>query len=214
MKKINCCLLCFVLSLFFVSCTPPQMLYLTPGKYLDPVAEQGGSVSVVLQEFLEDFGEAELVGEHVIGSKKQNLKIKTAQVSSTLDSLLRDRFIDRGVTFKHGNSWNLQMDGLERLADSGNGLVVGGKITRLSVKAETGFTRLTTKLELAMDVDCFIGVVKQRKIIRKSVYITEKVIKVSANQKAIEKVLDGFLATAAQQVMLNIEEPLAQIVHP
>lgn len=186
-------------------CAPPGVLYLTPGRYLAPIASGEDRAQIVLERFAESFSADEFLGQHLIGKREQSLKVKPTLVSGTIDTLLGDTLSNKNVVFTRGSGWDRGLAGLKTY-EGRAALVLSGEITQFSIKAKTGLTRLTSTLDISMDIDCLVGFVDEGKIVRKTVHMDEKVLKFSANQKAMEKVVDTFLADVVEQIQKNIAE--------
>jgi hypothetical protein len=146
-----------------------------------------------------------LVGRHQIGSGEQLLRVKPAVLSGAIDTLLGDALARKNVAFARGSGWDRELAGLQAYK-GGADLVIGGEITRFSLKVNTGLTRLTSNLDITMEVDCLLGLVKEGKIVRKTVRMNKKVLKFSADQKSMEQVVAAFLAEIVDQIHENIAE--------
>jgi hypothetical protein len=192
-------------------CSPPGILYLKPGRYLQPVALNEKSAQISLQRFTESFRRNENVGSHLIGRHVQALRVKPGQLSDALDTMLGDALVQDNVSFKRGSGWDRDLAGLQSYKGRA-ALVFGGEITEFSIKITTGVTRLTSNIDISMDVDCLTGLVDEEKIIRKTVRMNKTMLRFSADQKEIEKVIDVFLADIVEQIYKNYAEYVDQAV--
>ena len=116
-------------------CAPPGTLYLNPGRELQSAAPGEQRAPIVLEKFSESFSRDGLVGRHQIGSGEQLLRVKPAVLSGAIDTLLGDALARKNVAFARGSGWDRELAGLQAYK-GGADLVIGGEITRFSLKAE------------------------------------------------------------------------------
>jgi len=180
-----------------------------PDKYLFPtvpsqnfVAKSGG---IVFQKFTEDFLVDDLIGIHQLGSRQQKLKAMTGEISTALQTLIGNRLADHNhnVQLTDKQLWDLTVNGLEDQKDKA--IIIGGHVRRLSVQASTIKALVATEYEFLIEIDCYIGKVDEKKVIKRTVRYSHKMLSFLYSQKEMEKLLDKFLSETAAQVVENIE---------
>lgn len=191
-----------VLALLLAGCAARENLYLQPGQGL-PAPTASDRPVVQLAPFSEEFGSNEVVGGHFFRNQRQVLKIEEGQTARALRRLIGSHLAERGIPFIYGEEWNGAITGLERIQPPVR-LVVEGRISRLWLEVKSGITH--TNYDIRLDVDCRLGVVPDKKVISRTVHVSEEVIKFSSQPEEMEKLLDKSLAEAARQIALKIAE--------
>lgn len=191
-----------VLAFLLTGCAAPGSLYLQPGRGL---AAPTASVRPVVQlePFVEDFSAKGVIGGHFFRNQHQLLKIKKHETASVLRQLVGKRLAERGIPFAYGEQWNGTISGLDRIEPPVR-LVVDGRISRLWLEVKSGVTHSNYAIQL--DVSCRLGVVPEKKVISRTVHVSEEMVKFSSQPQEMEELLEKSLAEAARQIASKIVE--------
>jgi len=188
-------------------CGVRDSIYLDPGRYHGTPLSEGAGSRIVFQPFQIGFGEGQLIGRQIRGGHEIDLMTDPFTVTQTLDTSVQNRLAAKRVQLGGGRGWDFSVAGLGTLP-SGTEIVLGGKVTRLWMTAETGPMLTGTDYVLKMDVECFIGDIGQRRVDRRTVHLEEKRFEVSHSQKTMEKLLSDLVTEAAEQVFQSYVEVL------
>lgn len=192
-----------ILASLLAGCaTPPGTLFLQPGLSLPPPAASGRPL-VQLAPFAEDFDAGKVIGGHFFRNEHQVLKVRKQATALALQRMIARRLAARNIPFVYGGPWNGTIAGLNRIKPPVR-LVVDGHISRLWLEVKSGLTHSNYAIQL--DVGCRLGVVPERKVISRTVHVSEEVIKFSSRPEEMEKLLDKSLAEAAREIALKIAQ--------
>ena len=197
------------LLVVFSACSVMQDSYLFPDKPL--YRSDGTEAKILFQKFSEDFlNDTDAVGLRRVGSKQKKIKIMKGEVATTLHSRIAICLADKNYPTRLTGEklWNLTANDLER--QSGASILLGGKIRKFSVQVSTIVTRLRTEYEFQIEVDCYIGKVDSKKVIKRTVRFGQKMLNISPSQKTMDSFLNNFMQEAALQVVENIESFLRE----
>ena len=100
--------------------------------------------------------------------------------------------------------WPLSLESLEGVAARKDRLL-GGQIREFSVHADTVTARVATEFEFQIAVDCYIGQVGEKKVVKRTVRVGQKMLTFSSSQETANQLLSEFLEEVAQQVVENIQ---------
>jgi len=180
-----------------------------PDKYLFPsvpsqnVVDQDGRI--FFQKFTEDFLVDDLIGVHQLGNRQQKLKAMTGEVANALQTLIGNRLAGHhhNVQLADNQLWDLTVNDLDR--QDNKTVIIGGRIRRLSIQASTITALVATEYDFLVEIDCYVGRVEEKKVFKRTVRYSHKMISFLYSQKEMERLLDKFLSETAVQVVENIE---------
>nr|MBF0223009.1 hypothetical protein [Desulfobulbaceae bacterium] len=163
---------------------------------------------VVFQALSEDFFVNNEVGVHHVGDRQQKLKTMRGEVAKALQALITLRLTEKkhAVRVTDKNLWDLSIGDLGRQAD--NMTIIGGHIRVFILQASTITARVKTEYEFVVEVDCYIGKVGEKKVVKRTVRYVKEMLNISHSEKTMNALLDSFLEEAALQVAENIESYL------
>jgi hypothetical protein len=191
-----------VLAFLLTGCAAPGSLYLQPGRGLSAPTASVRPV-VQLEPFVEDFSAKGVIGGHFFRNQHQLLKIKKQETARVLRQLVGKRLAEQGIPFAYGEQWNGTISGLDRIEPPMR-LVVDGRISRLWLEVKSGVTHSNYAIQL--DVSCRLGVVAEKKVISRTVHVSEEMVKFSSQPQEMEELLEKSLAEAARQIASKIVE--------
>jgi hypothetical protein len=190
------------LLFLLAGCAAREPLYLQAGRGL-PAPAVSGRPLVQLEPFIEDFGAERVVGGHFFRTERQVLKVKEKETATALRRLIGQQLTERNIPFVYGEQWNGTITGLDRIEPPVR-LVVDGRISRLWLEVKTGVTH--TNYAIGLDIGCRLGMVREQKVISRTVHVAEEMVKFSSQPEEMEKLLDQSLAEAARQIAMKIAE--------
>jgi hypothetical protein len=202
-KGANLVVIALLLAGLLCSCSVLPDRYLFPTVPSREFAGQDGKI--IFQKLTEDFLATGQIGVHQVGNRQQKLKTMTGEVATALQTLIANQLADHNLVVQLADEklWNLTVGDLDRL--TGKSIVFGGQIRQLSVVASTLTARVATEYEFFTEIDCYIGRVEEKKVVKRTVRFSHKMLSFLHTQKEMDKLLDKFLAEAAVQVVENIE---------
>lgn len=186
------------IALALASCAPQDTIYLNLGAHLEQEKKLPDMAVVQLQPFVENFSADEVIGELFAGSTTQLIKMHNKTAARTLDTLLKQELSKKNITVTGGKGWDLSLDGLTGL-NRNIQVVMAGRINRLLLIAHKKFAH--TKYVLELGLECMLGLPKEKKVVTRSVHVSQEMITFKHTQEKMEKLLDDCLADGARQLV-------------
>ncbi len=199
-----------ILAFTLASCTIPASRYLatgpiTPAAYSDPA-----TAMVLIHPFTETFSSTPPIGRHLFsGNKQTKLLIKPQSASHTLTNLLQQELTTRKITVaRNDHDWDQSPASLASFK-SPNRLLITGQISHLALNVDETF--FSTKARVEIDVECVLGQIRDKKVIRRHVHVTQEMIRVRFNQQELEKLLHNCLTAASKEILAQCSNIVAFI---
>lgn len=198
-----------ILSLLLVagllSCSVLADRYLFPA-HSSFVPSATSQPTVLFQKFSEDFFTTGTIGMEQIGNRQRRIKVMTGEVAAALQPMIAERLAEKKIATRlvDQQMWALNVDSLDGVAAHEDRLL-GGQIREFSVHADTVTARVATEFEFQIAVDCYIGQVGEKKVVKRAVRVGQKMLSFSSSQETANNLLSQFLEETAQQVVENIQ---------
>ncbi|MDH5298434.1 MAG: hypothetical protein OEV91_05390 [Desulfobulbaceae bacterium] len=202
-------LLCLSLTVALAGCTPAASLYLDPDGGAPPSAA-ASRAAVLLHPFTEAFAAQSPIGSHRhLRDKETRLLIKPGQMGDALQAILLRELTAKQIAAAPDTArWNLSPEGLVAFKEPAR-LLLAGRITALRINADE--TLFTGKARAEMEVECVLGLVREQKVIRRNVHVSQEMVTVSLDQPALEKLLRNCLAAASQEILAQCGDLVATL---
>ncbi|MDH4320060.1 MAG: hypothetical protein OEV73_01035 [Desulfobulbaceae bacterium] len=199
-----------VLACILAACAVPASRYLSAGP--TALAEGGDprQAAVLLHPFTEAFAADARIGRHLFTNNRQTeLLVKPGSVGRALDAILQRKLLDGNIAVaQDGSRWDQTPAGLAAFADP-NRLLLSGRITRLTLEVEE--KPLSGKARAEMEVECILGVVKDKKVIRRNVHVAQEMITLSFGPQELEKLLADCLSAASAEILVQCGDLVAAV---
>ena len=196
--------------LFVTACAVPNSRYLS----LKPTNLAIGSkpepemAVVLIRPFSEAFTADAPIGRHLFSKNRQTkLLVKPGQVSLALDAILQQELVAKKIAVaQDGSTWDQSPAGLAAFKNP-NQLLISGRISHLSLNVDE--TLFSTKAQAEMDVECILGVIKDKKVIHRRVHVAQEMITLSFGQQELDKLLRNCLTAASQEILAHCSDLMA-----
>ncbi|MDH3359960.1 MAG: hypothetical protein OEL55_03735 [Desulfobulbaceae bacterium] len=205
-------LLVSLLALFFAlaACAVPATRYLSAGP-TEPGNDNDPSTAVILlRPFTETFASDSQIGHHLFTRNRQTkLLVKPDTISQTLDAMLLHELATKKIATAHnGITWDQSPEGLASFTKPTR-LIISGQITHLSLNVDEKV--LSGKARVEMDVECILGVVKDKKVIHRNVHVAQEMVTISFGQKDLDKLLADCLKEASKEILAKCSDLVASM---
>lgn len=142
--------------------------------------------------------ETETIGtRHRPRKKVDLLKLKGISLSESVTQAVKDYFVERGFKVTDCKGWDKSAEGLERLPKD-LFLVVAGKIHSFKVEARSGIS--ITDTQYSVKVDAFIGQIKKRRMVTRSIESAPKTKKMGFDPDEVKARLNSILTEVIQRL--------------
>lgn len=200
----------FCLSLFLVAalagCAAKNQIFLEPLRI--PEQPFQASSTLFFQPLQNNFAtQQQGIGTHTIGGKSIQIVSDYSALSDSFNADLLQKMNEKGWQVAAMNGWNMTPEGMAALSAQ-KGLILSGKIEKLSMSVDTGMTRTNSTYTLDAQVLLVIGDVLESKTTTREIELQEKTIKVTYSQKTMKELFDRFV----EEVALKAVEEYAAIV--
>jgi len=166
-----------------------------PGKKAPPTSK---IVGICPFEDARKEKEKEAIGIRYRPRKKVDLlKLKGIRLSESVTQAVKDYFAERGFEVTDCKGWDKSPEGLDRLPKD-LFLVVGGKIDSFTVEARSGITITDTHYNVKMEA--FIGQVKKRKIVTRSIESAPNTKKMGFDPEEVKARLNSILTEVIRKL--------------
>ena len=190
------------------ACAVPANRYLAAGPTELNHDNAPNTAVVLLRPFTETFATDSQIGRHLFTRDRQTkLLVKPGHVSQALDALLLQDLTTKRIAVAHdGNAWDQSPEGLAAFTEPTR-LLISGRITRLALNVDEKL--VSGKARIEMEVECVLGLVNDKKVIRRNVHVSQEMIRVSFDQKELEKLLADCLKEASQEILAQCRDLVA-----
>ncbi len=196
------------LACILAACAVPASRYLAVGPAAPAEGGDPRQATVLLHPFAEDFTADARIGRHLFTNNRQTLLlVKPGSVGRALDALLQRQLLAGTIAVaQDGSRWDQTPAGLAAFADP-NRLLISGRVTRLTLDVEE--RHLSGKARAEMEVECILGVVKDKKVIRRNVHVAQEMITLSFGPQELEKLLADCLTAASAEILVQCGDLVA-----
>lgn len=201
-------LLLLALTCILAACAVPASRYLTTEPIAAADTTDPSMAVVLLHPFSETFAADHQLGRHLLtGNRQTKLLIKPGRVARTLDAMLKRQLTSKNIaTTMDGGAWDQTPAGLAAFKEP-NRLLISGSITRLTINVDE--TLFSGRAQAEMDVECVLGLIKDKKVIRRRVHVAQEMVTVSFNRQDLENLLSNCLSAASVEILAQSDELVA-----
>ena len=190
------------------ACAVPAYRYLSTGLTSHVYNNDPDSAVVLLRPFTENFAADAKIGRHLFTRERETkLLVKPGRIGQAIDILLREELIAKDIAVaEDGINWDQTPEGLNAFGTPTR-LLLSGKITRLSLDVNQKL--LSGKARIEMDVECVLGLVGDKKVLRRNVHVAQEMVTVSFDQEELEKLLADCLKKASEEILAQCSDLVA-----
>jgi len=198
------------LAFALAACAVPASRYLSAGPTGLANGAEPNLAVVLIHPFAEAFAADARLGRHLFtGNRQTELLVKPGSVGLALDAILQRELVARKIAVaQDGSRWDQSPAGLAAFTDP-NRLLITGRITRLSLNVDE--KHLSGKARAEMEVECILGVVKEKKVIRRNVHVAQEMITLSFGSQELEKLLANCLKAASEEILAQCGDLVASL---
>jgi len=197
-KALVCLMILSVIAVF-LGCAESR-IYLVDLSYIaeEKAPPTSKVVGICPFEDARKENKTETIGtRHRPRNKVDLLKLKGISLSESVTQAVKDYFVERGFKVTDCKGWDKSAEGLERLPKE-LFLVVAGRIDSFKVEARSGISITDTQYRVKMDG--FIGQIKKRKMVTRSIESAPKTKKVGFEPDEVKARLNSILTEVIQKL--------------
>ena len=201
-------ILLLILPLLLAACAVPASRTLHPASTTTLPAPAATKATLLLHPFSEAFPADTAIGLHRLwGDRQSTLLLRKGEVGQALTGLLYHDLSARGIAVApDGDQWDRTPEGLARFGEPVR-LLLSGRITALRINGDETLT--TGRARAEMDVECVLGLVRQQKVIRRSVHVAQEMVTFSLDGQTLETLLNNCLVAASKEILAQCGDLVA-----
>lgn len=189
-----------VIGCLLTACAVPTSRSLSLGPEVSATGSDPALAVVLLHPFSEAFSPDRQLGRHRFsGDRQTKLLVHPGHVSRALDAILLQELTGQHIaTARDGGDWDQTPAGLSAFTKP-NRLLITGRITRLTINVEE--TLFSAKAQAEMEVECILGLITDKKVVRRRVHVAQEMVTVSFQQQDLENILRNCLSAASREIL-------------